>query len=102
MNRVTLHAKMIRTSFTQNPKKAAKSRRFLIAEAIYMNTGDMCPLKKLVELRRKYKLRFILDENISFGTLGEHGRGLTEHLDVNVSSRMLCQRIFRCDFRLIL
>lgn len=68
----------------QNPKKAAKSRRFLIAEAIYMNIGDMCPLNKLVELRQKYKLRLILDENISFGTLGKHGRGLTEYLNVDV------------------
>lgn len=54
-----------------------------------MNVGDVCPLKKLVELRQKYKLRFILDESLSFGTLGKHGRGLTEHLDVNVSGLIL-------------
>ncbi|KAJ6648610.1 Serine palmitoyltransferase 1 [Pseudolycoriella hygida] len=68
----------------KNPKKAGKSRRFLIAEGIYMNTGDICPLEKLVELRKKYKLRMFLDESISFGTLGKHGRGLTEHLNVDV------------------
>lgn len=70
----------------QNPKKAAKSRRFIVAEAIYMNTGDICPLNELVELRKKYKLRLILDESISFGTLGEHGRGLSEYLNVDVNS----------------
>lgn len=49
-----------------------------------MNTGDMCLLPKLVELRAKYKLRLLLDESISFGTLGEHGRGLSEYLNVDV------------------
>lgn len=50
-----------------------------------MNTGDICPLNELVELRKKYKLRLILDESISFGTLGKHGRGLSEYLNVDVS-----------------
>jgi serine palmitoyltransferase len=68
---------------SKNPKKAAKTRRFLIAEGIYMNTGEMCPLRELVELRAKYKLRLFLDETVSFGTIGKHGRGLTEFLCVD-------------------
>ena len=69
----------------KNPAKASKIRRFIIVEAIYMNTGEMCPLKEIIELRKHYKLRMILDESISFGALGNHGRGLTEHLNINVS-----------------
>lgn len=69
----------------RNPRKSAKTRKFLIAEAIYMNTGEMCPLDKLVVLRAKYKLRFFLDESLSFGVLGEKGTGLVEHLNVDVS-----------------
>lgn len=67
----------------KNPKKAAKTRRFLIAEGIYMNTGEMCPLRELVELRAKYKLRLFLDESISFGTMGKNGHGLLELLCVD-------------------
>ena len=67
----------------KKPKKAAVTKRFLIAEGIYMNTGEMCPLRELVELRRKYKLRLFLDETVSFGTIGKHGRGLTEFLGVD-------------------
>ncbi|XP_059608632.1 serine palmitoyltransferase 1 [Phlebotomus argentipes] len=67
----------------ENPKKAAKTRKFLIAEGIYMNTGEMCPLAELVEMRKKYRLRFFLDESITFGTMGATGRGLTEHLGVD-------------------
>lgn len=70
----------------RNPKKAARIRRFILAEAIYMNTGEMCPLNQLVELRKKYKLRLFLDESISFGTIGANGRGLTEFLNVDVRS----------------
>ncbi|XP_026762497.1 serine palmitoyltransferase 1 [Galleria mellonella] len=61
-----------------NPRR----RAFVIAEAIYMNTGEMCPLKRLVELARRYKLRIMLDESLSIGVLGKHGRGITEHLNI--------------------
>lgn len=70
----------------RNPKKAAKTRRFIIVEAIYLNTGEMCPLDKIVDLRKRFKLRLILDESISFGVLGQHGRGITEHMNINVST----------------
>ncbi|XP_055854973.1 serine palmitoyltransferase 1 isoform X2 [Episyrphus balteatus] len=67
----------------KNPSKAAKTRRFLVAEGIYMNTGEICPLPELVALRSKYKLRLFLDESISFGTLGKTGHGLTEYFNVD-------------------
>jgi serine palmitoyltransferase len=67
----------------KNPKKAAKTRKFLVVEGIYMNTGEMCPLRELVQLRSKYKLRLFLDETVSFGTIGKQGRGLTEFLGID-------------------
>lgn len=67
----------------KNPKKAAKTRKFLVVEGIYMNTGEMCPLRELVQLRSRYKLRLFLDETVSFGTIGKCGRGLTEFLGID-------------------
>ncbi|KAH8299773.1 hypothetical protein KR044_005784 [Drosophila immigrans] len=67
----------------KNPKKAQKTRRFLVVEGIYMNTGELCPLPELVALRKQFKLRLFLDETVSFGTLGSNGRGITEHLNVD-------------------
>lgn len=67
----------------RNPKKASRTRRFLVAEAIYMNTGEICPLPELVELRKRYKLRMFLDESLSFGVLGQNGRGAIEHFNVD-------------------
>ena len=50
----------------KNLKKATKSRKFLVAEGIYMNSMEICPLPELVKLRSKYELRYFLDESISF------------------------------------
>lgn len=66
----------------RNPKKAAKIRRFLIIEGIYMNTGNICPLPELLKLCKKYKLRIFIDESISFGTIGLHGKGITEYFNI--------------------
>ncbi|XP_047358502.1 serine palmitoyltransferase 1 [Vespa velutina] len=65
----------------KNPK-AAKIKRFLIIEGIYLYTGQICPLPELIGLCKKYKLRIFIDESISIGTLGAHGKGVTEHFDV--------------------
>lgn len=66
----------------KNPKKANVTRRFLIVEGIYMNSGEICPLPALIELRKKYKLRIFVDESVSFGTLGETGHGVTEYFNI--------------------
>lgn len=44
-----------------------------------------CPCDLQVKLKYKYKVRIFLEESLSFGVLGEYGRGVTEHFGVNVS-----------------
>ncbi|XP_027206929.2 serine palmitoyltransferase 1 [Penaeus vannamei] len=66
----------------KDPRKANATRKFLVVEGIYMNSGLMCPLPELVKLRQKYKLRLFIDESITFGTLGKNCRGITDHFDV--------------------
>lgn len=68
-----------------NPKKAAKIKRFLIVEGIYANTGNICPLPELLDLCKKYKLRIFIDESISLGTIGTHGKGITEYFNIPIS-----------------
>uniref|UniRef100_A0AAR2M3P7 Serine palmitoyltransferase 1 n=1 Tax=Pygocentrus nattereri TaxID=42514 RepID=A0AAR2M3P7_PYGNA len=67
----------------KNPRKARVTRRFIVVEGLYMNTSDICPLPELVKLKYKYKVRIFLEESMSFGVLGEHGRGVTEHFGVS-------------------
>jgi serine palmitoyltransferase len=66
-------------------------RRFIVVEGIYRNIGDVCNLKRVVELKEEHHVRIILDESYSFGVLGETGRGITEHLGVPLNSvEILC------------
>jgi len=53
-----------------------------------MNSGQICDLPRLVELKYKYKVRLFVEESLSFGVLGAHGRGVTEHFDVPVSTKL--------------
>lgn len=75
--------------FLQDPKNAKNVRKFLVVEGVYMNSGDICHLPEIVELKNKYKIRLFVDESISFGTLGCHGRGVTEYFGIPVSIHLL-------------
>jgi 8-amino-7-oxononanoate synthase len=55
-------------------------RRVLIAvEGVYSMDGDIAPLPRFVELKKKYKALLLVDEAHSIGVLGETGRGVGEH-----------------------
>ena len=54
------------------------NRRFIIAEGLYINHGDLAPLPHIVRLKEHHKFRLILDESVSLGALGATGRGATE------------------------
>jgi 8-amino-7-oxononanoate synthase len=61
-------------------------KRVLIAvEGVYSMDGDICPLPKYVELKKKYGALLLVDEAHSIGVLGETGRGVGEHFGVNRS-----------------
>jgi serine palmitoyltransferase len=62
-----------------------QQRRFIIVEGIFRNTGDICPLSEIVRLKEEFCYRMILDETLSFGTMGKSGRGVTELFSVNPS-----------------
>ncbi|VDN95596.1 unnamed protein product, partial [Brugia pahangi] len=57
------------------PKLASKTRRFMVVEGLYMNSGDLCPLPELMALKWKYKVRIFIDESLSIGVIGKTGRG---------------------------
>lgn len=59
-------------------------RRVLIAiEGVYSMDGDFPELPKFIEIKKKHKALLMVDEAHSIGTMGIHGRGVSEHFDVN-------------------
>lgn len=75
----------LKSVVAQYRRKKPLTRRFIITEGLFENDGQISNLKRLIELKRKYKFRLILDEGLSFGTLGRTGRGLTELHDVKAT-----------------
>lgn len=60
-------------------------RKFIITEGLFEYTGNSPDLVKIIELKKKYKARLILDESWSLGVLGRTGRGLAEECGISRS-----------------
>ena len=54
----------------------------VITEGVFGMRGDQGKLKEIVELKDKYKFRFLVDDAHGFGTLGKTGAGTGEEQDV--------------------
>ncbi|MDE5070134.1 MAG: aminotransferase class I/II-fold pyridoxal phosphate-dependent enzyme [Trichodesmium sp. St4_bin8_1] len=59
-------------------------KRVLIAiEGVYSTDGDIPELPKFIEIKKHYKAFLMVDEAHSIGTLGKHGRGISEYFGIN-------------------
>ena len=54
----------------------------LISEGVFGMAGDQGKLKELVELKKKYEFRLMIDDAHGFGTLGATGAGASEEQGV--------------------
>ena len=54
----------------------------LITEGVYGMTGGLGHLDGIVELKKKYNFRILIDDAHGFGTMGEGGRGTHVHYNV--------------------
>ncbi|XP_050498483.1 serine palmitoyltransferase 1 [Diabrotica virgifera virgifera] len=67
----------------KNEKKP--SRKFLIVEGVSWKTGKLLPLEEFLKVAEDYKIRIFLEESYSIGIYGDHGKGLTEHFNIDPS-----------------
>lgn len=51
----------------------------VITEGVFGMSGDLGYLPGIVELRKKYNFRLMIDDAHGFGTMGETGAGASEH-----------------------
>lgn len=59
-------------------------RRVLIAiEGVYSMDGDYPDLPRFIEVKQKHKALLMVDEAHSIGTMGLHGRGISEHFGID-------------------
>ena len=54
----------------------------VITEGVYGMSGDLGKLREIVELKKKFSFRLLVDDAHGFGTMGPTGAGTPEHLGV--------------------
>ncbi|MEG1582196.1 MAG: pyridoxal phosphate-dependent aminotransferase family protein [Clostridia bacterium] len=50
----------------------------IVTDGVFSMSGEICNLPKLVELKKKYNARLMVDDAHGLGILGAHGRGTAE------------------------
>ena len=54
----------------------------VITEGVFGMSGDLGKIDKIVEFKKKYNFRLLIDDAHGFGTMGAEGRGTSEHFGV--------------------
>ncbi|KAJ8972101.1 hypothetical protein NQ314_000327 [Rhamnusium bicolor] len=52
-------------------------------EGVSWKTGKVLPLEEFLKVAEDFKMRVFLEETYSIGIFGDHGRGLTEHFNID-------------------
>ena len=54
----------------------------ILTDGVFSMEGDIAPLPQLIELKKKYGVKLVVDDAHGLGTMGPTGRGTCEHFGV--------------------
>ena len=69
--------------FLEKLLKRAENRydgKLIVVDSVFSMDGDLPPLRKIVELAKRYRAYVMIDDAHATGVLGKGGSGLAEHL----------------------
>lgn len=56
--------------------------KLIVVDGVYSMEGDLAPLPKIIELKKKYNATLMVDEAHGVGVFGRQGRGVCDHFGV--------------------
>lgn len=62
----------------------------IVTDGVFSMGGDICNLPKIVELKKKYGARIMIDDAHALGILGENGRGTAEYYGLEDEVDVIC------------
>jgi serine palmitoyltransferase len=86
-NNTEMLENIIRDSIVQGQNGTGKpyNKILIIVEGVYSMEGEICNLREIVKIKKKYKCYLWVDEAHSIGALGKTGRGVCEHTGVDTA-----------------
>ncbi|WP_297519712.1 pyridoxal phosphate-dependent aminotransferase family protein [uncultured Clostridium sp.] len=64
-------------------KENTAENKLIITEGVFSMSGDISPLDKIVKLAKKYNAKTMVDDAHGIGVVGEKGRGILSHFNIN-------------------
>ena len=80
--RVTVYPHVDLQALEQALRASAATQRIVVTDAVFSMDGDIAPLAELLALCERFGAWLVVDDAHGFGVLGEHGRGVLEHLQL--------------------
>lgn len=63
--------------------------KMIVVDGVFSMEGDLANLPGIVDLKKKYDCVLMVDDAHGIGVMGEHGRGTTEHFQVEKDSDLI-------------
>jgi len=70
--------KSVAAEYKVQKRSLTSQKRFILVEGLYRDYGDFANLKKVIELKKKYFYRVMVDDTYGCFACGEKGRGVLD------------------------
>ena len=66
-----------------------KTAKLLVVDGVFSMEGDIANIPAIVELKKKYGFRLMIDDAHGLGVLGQNGRGTAEHFGLEEEADLI-------------